>query len=277
MLRSSNVIVVVHRSALVRAERYKPFFTLVFISLLQANGSATHLWFVLLEEVLIVLAEIMTVILKKKLLKLRVMSCKRCLSCACDATASSTVLHSGSTCNNGNINGATLAESCSWICSENPIAALLPGCMFGAGCAWVKLVWNQGLPHTKPQWRPVRREKEGKKSPWPHQCLISKPVFNNSIAIFPSLYKGWCVPLSWAAVHFSQGFPKHRDTGRSEPCKGIAGNLKEKVGKRNPAGVRGQIVACRINTSILKKNAHIFHVLYSKYCCLAHEEGTFTN
>lgn len=73
--------------------------------------------------------------------------------------------------------------------SKNPISALLQGRTFGSGCVWVKLVWNQGLPHTKPQWRPLRREKKGKTSPWPHQCLISKPVFNNSIMIFPQLEK----------------------------------------------------------------------------------------
>lgn len=125
--------------------------------------------------------------------------------------------------------------------SKNPISALLQGRTFGSGCVWVKLVWNQGLPHTKPQWRPLRREKKGKTSPWPHQCLISKPVFNNSIMIFPQLERKGVAAmhrrsLSWAALRFSQGFPKHYNTVRSEPSKGIPGNLKDKVRKENLQG-----------------------------------------
>lgn len=125
--------------------------------------------------------------------------------------------------------------------SKNPISALLQGRTFGSGCVWVKLVWNQGLPHTKPQWRPLRREKKGKKSPWPHQCLISKPVFNNSIMIFPQLERKGVAAmhlcsLSWAALRFSQGFPKHYNTVHSEPSKGIPGNLKDTVRKENLQG-----------------------------------------
>lgn len=127
------------------------------------------------------------------------------------------------------------------VCSKNPISASLQGRTLGSGCVWVKLVWNQGLPHTKPQWRPLRKEKKGKTSPWPHQCLISKPVFNNSIMIFPQLERKGVAAMhrhsmSWAALRFSQGFPKHYNSDRSEPSKGIPGNLKDKVRKENLQG-----------------------------------------
>lgn len=124
--------------------------------------------------------------------------------------------------------------------SKIPISALLQGRTLGSGCVWVKLVWNQGLPHTKPQWRPLRREKKGKTSPWPHQCLISKPVFNNSIMIFPQLERKGVAAmrrhsLSWPLC-VSHRAPQSTITLRSEPSKEIPGNLKDKVRKENLQG-----------------------------------------
>lgn len=92
------------------------------------------------------------------------------------------VCETGSTCNHGKIGGAAYAKVLVRLVVK--IQFQLQGCTFGY---WVKLVSNQGLPHTKPQWRPVRGEKKGQKSPRSHQCLISKPVFNISIMMFPQL------------------------------------------------------------------------------------------